>query len=110
MLINNIKDQQLKQELLDIHSHYKDAELLIDLEVDNEDKDFSFVTPEMSMEEMHEIMVNMPEIQTVIYPKGTIIKVSPSACFSNMYYVIFPNSYCGSLRSSNFKLIKEKGD
>jgi len=105
LLINNIKDEQLKQELLDIHSHYKNAEILIDLEIDNEDKDFSFVTPEMSMEEIHEIMSNMPKIQSVMYPKGTIIKVSPSAYFSNMYYVVFPNSYCGSLRSDKFKLI-----
>ena len=43
----------MKQELLNIYLEYKDAELLIDLEVENEDKDFSFVTPEMFFEEMH---------------------------------------------------------
>jgi len=109
LLINNIEDQQMKQKLLDIHSNYKDAKLLIDLEVENEDRDLSFITSEMSIEEVHEAMINLPELECVIYHKGTIIKISPNPYFSNMYYVVFPNSSIGSLRSDKFRFIC-KGD
>jgi len=109
LLINNIEDQQMKQKLLDIHSNYKDAKLLIDLKVENEDRDLSFITPEMSIEEVHEVMINLPELEYIIYHKGTIIKVSSNPYFSNMHYVVFPNSYCGSLRSDKFRLVNKEG-
>jgi len=109
LLINNIEDQQMKQKLLDIHSNYKDAKLLINLEVENEDRDLSFITPEMSIKEIHEIMINLPELEYITYHKVTIIKVSPNPYFSNMHYVVFPNSYCGSLRSDKFRFVDKEG-